>query len=288
LAERIVDEKSPLAARVIVNRVWQHLFGRGIVRTVDNFGIMGETPTHPELLDHLAQEFMNDGWSVKRLIRRLVLSSTYRMSSEARNAELGTRNDPKNDLFQRANIKRLDAEVIRDALLAVSGQLDEKMFGPSVEAYLTSFMEGRGRPGKSGPLDGEGRRSIYLKVRRNFLNPMFQAFDYPTPFTTIGRRTSSNVPAQALSLLNGELVNQQAALWASRLLGDVSGDADARIDRLYREAFARPPTGDERSAAAEFLVQQQSSYGSNNADDPRAWTDLCHVLFNVKEFIYIP
>lgn len=288
LAERIVDEKNPLTARVIVNRVWQHLFGRGIVRTVDNFGIMGDAPTHPELLDHLAREFMNDGWSVKRLIRRLVLSSTYRMSSEARNSELGARNDPKNDLFHRANIKRLDAEVIRDALLAVSGRLDDKMFGPSVEAYLTSFMEGRGRPGKSGPLDGEGRRSIYLKVRRNFLNPMFQAFDYPTPFTTIGRRTSSNVPAQALALLNGELVNQQAALWATRVLRDVPSDADARIDRLYREAFARPPTDDERSAAAEFLIQQQTSYGASNADDPRVWTDLCHVLFNVKEFIYIP
>jgi mono/diheme cytochrome c family protein len=288
LAERIVDEQNPLAARVIVNRVWYHLFGRGIVRTVDNFGMMGDAPTHPELLDHLAREFMNDGWSVKRLIRRLVLSTTYRQSSESRTMELANRNDPKNDLFHRANVKRLDAEIIRDALLAVSGRLDEKLYGPSVEAYFTSFMEGRGRPGKSGPLDGDGRRSIYLKVRRNFLNPMFQAFDYPTPFTTIGRRTSSNVPAQALSLLNGELVNQQAALWATRVLRETPGDAEARIDQLYREAFARLPSNDERSAAVEFLKLQQTSYGANNADDLRAWTDLCHVLFNVKEFIYIP
>jgi len=287
LAERIVGPDNPLAARVIVNRVWHHLLGRGIVRTVDNFGIMGDAPTHPELLDHLAREFMADGWSVKRLIRRIMLSSTYRMASTSSNATQADEIDPKNDLFHRADVKRLDAEVIRDALLATAGRLDPTMYGPGVEAYLTSFMEGRGRPGKSGPLDGDGRRSIYLRVRRNFLNPMFQAFDYPTPFTTIGRRTTSNVPAQALALLNGELVNELAAQWATRIVSEVPSDADARIDRMYREAFARPPTDDERAAAREFLREQQAAHGATRVDDPRAWTDLCHVLFNVKEFIYV-
>jgi mono/diheme cytochrome c family protein/chaperone required for assembly of F1-ATPase len=291
LAERIVDPSNPLAARVIVNRVWYHLFGRGIVRTVDNFGKMGEAPTHPELLDHLACEFIADGWSVKRLIRRIVLSSTYRQSSRAvasTAAQSPNELDPNNDLFHRANIKRLDAEVIRDALLAVSGRLDETMYGPSVAAYLTPFMEGRGRPRQSGPLDGGGRRSIYLRVRRNFLNPMFQAFDYPTPFTTIGRRSASNVPAQALALLNGELVNQLAALWAKRLLDEGPGDSEARIDRLYAEAFSRQPTEDERRAMSGFVVEQMKLYGAHESNDPRPWTDLCHVLINVKEFIYIP
>ncbi|HWA97302.1 MAG TPA: PSD1 and planctomycete cytochrome C domain-containing protein [Pirellulales bacterium] len=291
LAERIVDPANPLAARVMVNRLWQHLLGRGIVRTVDNFGIMGDAPTHPELLDHLAREFVADGWSIKRLIRRIVLSSTYRQASRSAGGD-GSDSpdelDANNDLLHRANIKRLDAEVIRDALLAVSGRLDNKMYGPGVSVYLTPFMEGRGRPKESGPLDGDGRRSVYLRVRRNFLNPMFQAFDYPTPFTTIGRRSASNVPAQALALLNGELVNQSAERWAKRLLAEGAGNADARIEQLYAEAFARQPTDDERRAASQFLAEQATAYDVRDANDPRPWTDLCHVLINVKEFIYIP
>ncbi len=319
LAQRLVgkpllllDRENPLPARVMVNRVWYHLLGRGIVKTVDNFGSMGDVPTHPELLDHLAREFMQEGWSVKRLIRSIVLSSTYRQAStEARSAELGARNadgengapegssalrapssallvDPNNELLHRANIKRLDAEIVRDALLATAGRFNPATYGPSVEVHLTPFMEGRGRPGGAGPLDGAGRRSIYLRVRRNFLNPMFLAFDYPTPFTTIGLRTKSNVPAQALSLLNGPLVGEMSVAWAKRLLAEVPGDDATRIDRLYREAFSRPPTTSEAGAAREFLAEQRGLYAATDPNHAAAWTDLCHVLFNVKEFIYIP
>jgi len=310
LAERIVNGRDPLPARVIVNRLWQHLFGRGLVRTVDNFGSMGELPTHPELLDHLASELMADGWSPKRAIRRMVLSSTYRMASAHDVDAESDQVDPQNNLFHRANVKRLEGEIVRDALLAVSGRLDRRLGGPSVEVHLTPFMEGRGRPA-SGPLDGAGRRSIYLRVRRNFLNPMFQAFDYPTPFTSVGRRSTSNVPAQALALMNGPLVVELSKQWAERLLAEIdplnvellkalgyetTADgvlrgsrtiSDIRIVQLYHEAFSRAPTTDERAAASEFIADQAKLYGATE-DDSRVWADLCHVLFNAKEFIYIP
>ncbi len=285
LAERLVDGRDPLPARVMVNRVWHHLFGRGIVKTVDNFGLMGDAPTHPELLDHLAARFMAEGWSVKRLIRELATARTYRMASVAANAAADAA-DPDNNLYHRANLKRLDAEVIRDSLTAVAGRLDPKPFGPSVEVHLTPFMEGRGRP-SSGPLDGAGRRSIYLRVRRNFLNPMFQAYDVPTPFTTVGRRSVSNVPAQALSLMNGPLVVDLAGSWARRSLARPAASTDERIGRLYEEAFARQATADELATAREFVTSQSAAYGAK-PNDPRVWTDFCHVLFNVKEFVFVP
>ncbi len=182
----------------------------------DDFGVLGQAPTHPELLDFLANQFVKQGWSLKKMHRLMVLSSTYRMASRA--DAKADEADPENKLLHRMPIRRLEAEAIRDALLAVSGRLDPARFGPPVMAYLTPFMVGRGRPGVSGPLDGKGRRSIYLAVRRNFLNPMFLAFDYPTPFSTRGRRSVSNVPAQALTMMNNPLVVQQAERWAKRML----------------------------------------------------------------------
>lgn len=292
LAERLVDRSDPLPARVMVNRLWQHLFGAGLVRTVDNFGSMGELPTHPELLDHLAQEFMDDGWSVKRMLRELATSRTYRMSSLATKRSAADADpavaDPENKLLHRARVKRLEAEIVRDAMLAVSGRLDDKLFGPSVGVYITLFMDGRGKP-QSGPLDGQGRRSIYLQVRRNFLNPMFQAFDYPTPFTSVGRRSVSNVPQQALALMNGPLPVELAKKWAQSTLNDSKqSSTDVRISRLYSEAFARKPSADELAAGREFLAEQQKQYASTSPDDPRAWADYCQVLMNTKEFIFIP
>ncbi|MFN6103139.1 MAG: DUF1553 domain-containing protein, partial [Planctomycetaceae bacterium] len=211
LARRLVDPANPLTSRVIVNRIWKHHFGEGLVRTVDDFGNMGQPPTHPALLDWLAEEFIRQDWSLKSLHRLLVLSRTYALTSDP--ADPATEEaDPLNKLLHRAHLRRLEGETIRDALLAVSGRLDTRMYGPGVMPHLTPFMIGRGRPGSSGPLDGEGRRSVYLAVRRNFLNPLFQAFDSPVPFTTSGRRSVSNVPAQALAMLNNPLVVQQAEL----------------------------------------------------------------------------
>src|SRR5207245_500816 len=164
--------------------------------------------------------------------------------------------DPQNKFWHRMPLRRLEGETIRDAILAVSGRLDRKMFGRGVPPYLTAFMVGRGRPGASGPLDGDGRRSVYLNVRRNFLNPMFLAFDYPTPFTTIGRRSVSNVPAQALTLLNNPFVVAQAQRWAKRLLDEPGLTAKARVTKMYVTAFGRPPTDEETKEALAFLEEQ--------------------------------
>ncbi|MCA9135254.1 MAG: DUF1553 domain-containing protein, partial [Planctomycetales bacterium] len=214
LAEAINDRDNPLTSRVIVNRIWHHLLGRGIVPTTDDFGVLGRRPTHPDLLDHLATRFTEDGQSIKRMIRRIVLSRTYQMSSLSDDAAVAV--DPDNLLWHHREPKRLEGESIRDALLALSGQLDTNQFGESIPIHLTAFMDGRGRPSHSGPLDGAGRRSIYTAVRRNFLSPFMLTFDTPVPFSTMGRRNVSNVPAQALILLNDPLVVDLANKWAAR------------------------------------------------------------------------
>ncbi len=279
LAQKLADPSNPLTSRVIVNRVWHHLFGRGLVASVDNFGTLGEPPTHPELLDWLAVRFIEQGWSIKRLIRELVLSSAYRMASAPAQAA-----DPQNLLWHRMPLRRLEAEAIRDSLLAVSGRLDSTLGGPSVPVYLTPFMSGRGRPEQSGPLDGNGRRSIYLAVRRNFLNPLLLAFDAPAPMSTVGRRNVSNVPAQALALLNNAFVVEQARLWAEQALAEGAPETEL-VTRLYETALARAPDPDELTAALDFVHTQAAAYG--DATGLRAWADLCHVIFNAKEFVFV-
>jgi hypothetical protein len=281
LARQMIDPAvNPFLPRVLVNRVWHHLFGRGIVASTDNFGVLGELPTHPELLDYLADRFVKEGWSMKKLIRALVLSSTYRMSSEAN--EAADRADAGNLLLHRMRRRRLEGEAIRDAVLSISGRLDQRMHGPSVLAYLTAFQEGRGRPA-SGPLDGDGRRSVYLATRRNFLSPFLLAFDTPSPFSTVGRRTVSNVPAQALILLNDPFVHQQAQLWAKRVLAQPGSNRE-RIVRMYECAFARPPTEPELASCMDFLDSQPAAAAR---DETAAWADLAHVLLNVKDFIFL-
>jgi hypothetical protein len=280
LAAQMTDPRvNPLLPRVMVNRVWHHLFGRGIVGSTDNFGVLGERPSHPELLDVLADRFVRDGWSVKRLVRSLMLTRAYRMSSRAAPevAKAAASADAGNLLLWRFRVHRLEGEALRDAMLAVSGRLNPKMFGPSVPVHLNGFVEGRGRP-PQGPLDGDGRRSVYVAVRRNFLSPMMLAFDTPSPFSTVGRRSVSNVPAQSLILMNDPFVHAQAGLWAKRAAALPGSDRD-RIAAMYRTAFARPPTDAELAAAEGFLKSRSS--------DPAAWTDLAHALFNVKEFAYV-
>ncbi|MBL9163846.1 MAG: PSD1 domain-containing protein [Planctomycetaceae bacterium] len=283
LAERITAADNPFLARVMANRVWQHLFGRGLVGTVDNFGVLGERPTHPELLDYLASRFVEENWSIKRLIREMMLSEAYQRAIQS-SAE-AERLDPQNRLLHRANVRRLEGEAIRDALLAISDRLDRQQFGPPVPIHLTSFMDGRGKPAESGPLDGAGRRSVYLEVRRNFLSPFLLAFDMPVPATCVGQRSSSNVPAQALCLLNDPFVLEQCDLWAKKVIEN-HGNAEDRIREMYRTAFARSATGEEIGAAKAFLDDQAATYGVGG-NDVRVWRDLCHVLVNLKEFIYL-
>jgi len=232
----------------------------------------------------------------------MVTSATYRQKS---NAEFGVRSaeltdtistprsefrtphlvDPENRLLWHMPIRRLEAEAVRDSILAVSGRLGEQMRGPSVLPHVTSHMEGRGKP-QSGPLDGDGRRSIYLNARRNFLTPMLLVFDYPVTFTPIGRRGTSAIPAQALTLMNDPFVVSEAKRWAEKTLAENGSSTEQRIDVLYQTAFARPPTADELADAIDFLQEQSLRHGGGS-DDPRVWTDLCHVLINVKEFIFI-
>jgi len=283
LARQMVDAANPLLARVMVNRVWKHHFGEGLVRTPDDFGNMGQPPTHPELLDYLTSEFVKQGWSLKKLHRLIVLSRTYQMTSAAtdRHAE---EVDPQNKLWHRMNLRRLEGEAIRDSILAVSGRLNPAMFGPGVLPHLTPFTIGRGRPGNSGPLDGDGRRTVYLNIRRNFLNPMLLAFDFPIPFSTIGRRSVSNVPAQALALMNNPFVLEQAEVWARRVAG-LEPDSKSRIRAMYLAAFSRPPTVEEEESAMAFVDEQSRQYAAG--ESLRPWADLAHVLFNVKEFIFI-
>jgi len=297
-----------IVARVIVNRIWQHYFGRGIVPTPDDFGHLGLPPSHPELLDWLATELVAHDWSLKHIHRLILTSSTYRMgsgeprglrdegpgtrdpSSSTVNAQPSTRAsdiDPGNTLLWRMNVKRLEGEIIRDAILQLSGRLDDTMYGRSVPVHLTAFLEGRGRPGESGPVDGRGRRSLYIAVRRNFVVPCFQAFDFPGPHSTIGRRNVSNVPAQALALMNNPLVVEQAQVCARRV-GRVGGnDIDARLAWLHLAAFSRSPTPAERERGRAFIEVQAADLQASPLA-PAVWAEYVHALWNAKEFSFIP
>ena len=274
LAEQVANVNNPLTARVMVNRLWHHLFGRGIVASTDDFGVLGQRPSNPGLLDHLAGSFMEDGWSIKRALKRIMLSKTYQQDSGAGGSEEDT--DPQNIFLHRGNLRRLQGEAIRDSMLAISGRLDRKLFGGSVPVHLTEFMTGRGRP-RGGPLDGQGRRSIYISVKRNFLSPMMLAFDTPIPFSSMGRRTVSNVPEQALIMMNDPFVHEQAGLWAKRLAALKMSNEEI-VRRMYLEAFARPPVAIELSAGIEFL--------GNDAGEEKL-SEYAHVLFNTKEFIFL-
>lgn len=285
LARQIANPENPLTSRVMVNRIWHHLFGRGIVPSVDDFGPMGQEPSHPGLLDWLANDFSANGWSVKHTIREILLSNTYRQSSVA-SGDLDLAHianiDPDNILLHRMPVRRLQAEAVRDAVLAVSGRLDLNTFGPSVPTHRTKYMSGRGARG-SGPLDGNGRRSIYGAVYRNFLSPLMLTFDQPGPFGPKGRRSVSNVPAQALALMNDPFIIEQSQLWAKNALANHDSD-EARIEYMYEKALGVRPSKERIRALKSFLVQQSGIYGE--ADHP-AWTDLAHILFNMKEFIYL-
>jgi hypothetical protein len=269
LAEWIVSPTNPLTARVLVNRAWHWLFGYGIVRTVDNFGTTGELPSQPELLDHLAVTFVQDGWSVKRLVRRIVLSHTYRQSA-ASNAK-ARKADPENKLFGRANRRRLDAECIRDTMLVVSGKLTPDRGGPPFPMTLAADY---------GFKHTATCRSVYLPVFRNSLPEVFEAFDFADPSTVTGRRNTSTVSPQALFMMNNPFVVDQSKHAATRLLTEKHADDAARITRAYRLTLGREPSAGERAVAAKFLADATRK----PAD---AWAALFHALFASADFRYV-
>ena len=282
LAELIASEDNPLTARVMVNRVWHYLFGRGIVDSVDNFGSLGDRPSHPKLLDFLAARFMERGWSIKDLIRFIVTSETFQQSGEA--SEQALEQDPENTLLHHYPLRRLTAEELRDALLAVAGELRAEAFGPSVDPYRRQPKDYRRL--FSGPLLGDGRRSLYLKVTRMEGPGFLEAFDFPIPSTTRGARDVTTVPAQSLALLNDPFVVTIAERCAEKLRTGETIPTDERIERLYRMILARDPSPEE-VATFEGLAERLEAIGPSRAGDAAVWTDLAHVLLNTKEFLYV-
>jgi hypothetical protein len=266
----------------MANRIWQHLVGIGLVATPDNFGRMGELPTHPELLDHLAIRFMEQGWSVKQLVRYIVTSRSWQMASES--SPEARQRDPQNKLLSHARVRRLEAESVRDAMLAVSGVLKPGHEGPGIRLYYQTQIDPDKQPAP-GPIDGDGRRSIYLEVRRNFLSDFLVGFDFPKPNLPIGKRSETNVPAQSLAMLNDPLVRHLAHRWADRIVASSADDSE-RIERMYLEAFARRPNDAEWQAAREFL-SPPGVLDSESAKSSERWRDFAHALFNMKEFIFL-
>jgi hypothetical protein len=256
-----------LLARVIVNRLWQQHLGRGIVATPNDFGLQGEPPTHPELLDWLAGELVRGGWRLKAIHRLILLSSVYLETGDADPSR--ARLDPDNRLFWRRELRRLDAEAIRDAMLAASGLLDERMFGPgTLEEDMT-------------------RRSVYFSVKRSRLIPMMQVFDAPEALVSIGARPTTTIAPQALLFLNSPRVRKYAAAFARRLpAGAAPAEAAAAA---YRIALGREPSAEEAQAAAAFLGEQIESYRRAGREEARelALADFCQILMSTSEFIYV-
>jgi hypothetical protein len=290
LAQELTGGTNPLTARVMVNRIWQRVFGEGLVRSVDNFGQLGEKPSHPELLDWLAATFVERGWSIKQLIRELMLSQAFQLSAEASTA--ARRLDPENRPWSHASVRRIEAESIRDALLAVSGRMDPTMYGPGIPLPVSKAYKDFEVP-TSGPLDGNGRRSIYLEARRNYPLGLLMAFDQPRPTMTVGRRDATNVPSQSLVLMNDPFVREQVELLAARVLAVKHGTVDGAITSLYRRALGRPPTPEELDRARQFLPAGGGADADTEESPPssdvnsEAWKDLAHAIVNLKEFIYI-
>ncbi len=286
LAEEIADPGNPLTSRVMVNRIWHYLFGTGIVRTPDDFGHMGEEPSHPALLDYLATRFTQDGWSVKKMVRYLMTTQAFRMTGQE-NAK-GREVDPENRLIHRFPSRRLEAEVIRDSILAVSGRLDRTLYGPSIEPNRVEPMpERRLFP---GPLDGNGRRSIYTRITLMQGPSFLEVFNFPDPKTAMGKRDVTNVPAQALTLLNDPFLIQQSEFWSDRLIKEEDASAGLRIDRMFRTALGRPGNIGEVKRfekAVQDLATLNDVPPAEVLKSKVVWKDIAHAFFNLKEFIYV-
>jgi hypothetical protein len=286
LAQWIGSKSNPLTARVMVNRVWGHLFGQGLVESVDNFGALGNDPSHPELLDALAFQFMNQGWSVKKLIRSMVLSHTYQLSSEHNAADYEI--DAANKYLWRMPRRRLDAEEIRDAMLMASGQLKlERPEASPVMEFDNGVIRGRALQDLRNLPDV---RSVYLPIIRGNLPDFLQAFDVADPNLIVGKRDVTTVPTQALFLMNNPFVLKQSEEMAKRLLADKDRDQATRINMAYRLALSRLATDEESASVAKYLKQYHQKVedaGHKGSPQLAAWTSLCQTLFQTGEFRYV-
>jgi hypothetical protein len=297
LARWIARPDNPLTARVIVNRVWQFHFGEGLVTTPSDFGTMGESPTHPELLDWLANWFIREGWSLRKLHRLILTSNTYRMSKRW-NPKYGAE-DPENTLLWRVHYRRLEVEAIRDAMLSVSGRLNPAMYGPSMYPYVPrEALSGHSDPDKVWKPFQEkeaSRRTIYAFLKRSLVVPLLETLDLCDTARTAAKRVVTTVAPQALTLMNGEFVNRQARHFAERLVREVGNVPEKQVDRAYRLALCRPPTETERSqmlrflGEAEALAKETAPKGNPLPDaDARqaALVQMCRVVLNLNEFVY--
>lgn len=302
LAEWLLDPDHPLTTRVMVNRLWYHHLGRGIVDTPSNFGVSGGVPSHPDLLNWLAKEFVSEGWSIKKIHRLIMTSNTYQQASLHR--EDAAKVDQDNKLIWHVPRQRLQGEIIRDAALAISGLLNPKMGGPSVFPALPPGMVFRGGWNMSEDSAEKNRRSIYVFIRRNSRYPMFETFDMPDTHESCARRDITTSPLQALTLLNSEIAMEWAQGFAGRILFSAGLDRDAQIEAAYRLAFSRKPTDEEQMAAGQFfnrhgsIVTERAANGEMlalpimrpyNVDPVEAATlvDFCHMILNSNEFVYL-
>jgi hypothetical protein len=286
LAQWLIDPRNPLTPRVIVNRVWRWHFGTGIVRTTDNFGLLGESPSHTELLDWLAHRLMDEGWSIKSLHRLILTSSAYQQSSTP--LPESVQRDPENRLLSRMRVRRLDAEEVRDALLAASGQLDSAMGSSLLNVKNRGYLFDH--TSKDLTDYTSRRRSLYLPVIRNNVYDVFQLLDFPDPAIPSGDRSTSTVSPQALLMLNSELVMQSATDFAGRLLAGPGTD-DQRIHEMYALAYGRPATAEEVAANLAFLNSAERSLDSTEADPVQrrrhSWSILCQTILASNEFVYV-
>jgi hypothetical protein len=285
-AQWITDPSNKLTSRVFVNRVWQHHFGRGIVRTPNNFGQLGDPPTHPELLDWLASEFIERDWSVKSLHKLILMSQSYRQSSVASQSALDK--DANNDWFSRFDMRRLSAEELRDSILAVNGTLNLKMHGPSIypalsrEVLATQSVPGKGWE-RSDPME-QSRRSVYIHIKRSLLVPMLSNFDFPDPDVSCEARFITTQPGQALGMLNSDFLHTQSEEFAKRLRSEIPSGLDEQIQRAYQLALARTPTVQENARARGLIDQLQSKHGLS---PEKSLAFFCLFIYNLNEFSYV-
>jgi mono/diheme cytochrome c family protein len=288
LANWLVDPANPMTARVFVNRVWQHHFGRGLVGSPNDFGKLGEKPTHPELLDWLAATFVESGWDVKALHKRILTTAAYRRSSKANATAIAA--DPQNLMLWRFPMRRLGAEEVRDSMLLVSGQLDLAMGGPSVYPKIPpEVLAGQSVPGQGWAYDPKNpargnRRTVYVHVKRSLQVPVLANHDQADTDSSCPVRYTTTVPTQALGMMNGEFSNEQAAAFATRLAKDAGDDREAKAKLAIRMTTGRPATADDVVRDLAFIDQLKAKHG---LDDAKAWTQYALMLLNANEFMYL-
>tara|TARA_Y100001934_G_scaffold36067_1_gene41366 strand:+ start:686 stop:3460 length:2775 start_codon:yes stop_codon:yes gene_type:complete len=296
-AKRLTDGTHPLTARVLMNRFWMHHFGHGLARNPGDFGRLGEAPTHPELLDWLASDFMKNGWKLKRLHKLIVTSQTWKQSSTR--TQTLEEADPDNHLLARMNVRRLEAEAIRDSILTVSGKLNRKLFGkpvPVMEDEVGQFilgkenLDGERKPGKAVDMQGEeSRRSLYVQVRRSRILSMFNTFDAPDMEPNCTQRSVSTVAPQALLFMNNDFVMQQAKLMGERIRNIEKDDLDRQMRIAWELAYGRFMTGEENMRATKFLDQQRAQFTERKHKEPAkaALANFCQAILSSNEFVYV-